>query len=178
MVLLDTYGKYYWTYSLALWYIPAMKRDKSLKHCNLKKAGLFNPKPEQVGDNLFDAYPDFFDPCDNLQVRYEMLRSHIIEGGSVIGVCQRFGVSRQTFYSLQKRLTQEGTAGLLPKKSGPRGPSKLTATVLRFVEEQLEGKEQISTGELYVKIEQEFGVSLHKRTIDKLVKKLSLKKNS
>jgi len=43
----------------------------------------------------------------------------------VVGICQRYGVSRQTFYNLQERFLSAGTAGLLAKKQGPKGPSKV-----------------------------------------------------
>ena len=55
----------------------------SQKHINLQKAGLFNKNHKKVNDSRFTQESTFFDPCDNLQVRYEMLRSHIIEGDNV-----------------------------------------------------------------------------------------------
>ena len=81
---------------------------------------MLNANPEQVRDPLFEKSSDFFDPQDNLQVRYEMLRAHLVDGGSVSGVCQRFGVSRQTFYKLQEKFLDEGTTGLLPQQPGPK----------------------------------------------------------
>jgi transposase len=133
--------------------------DKDLKHANLKRVGLLNPQPDHVRDPLFLEQSDFFDPCDQLQVRYEMLRSHMVGGNDVTGICRRFGVSRQTFYSLQEKLAREGTAGLLPKKRGPAGPYKLTEEVLECVREQ-------------------FVLSLHRRTIERVLRGLRAKKNS
>jgi transposase len=166
------------TYPSLLCDVSSMQNKKWVKHENLKKAGLLNPSPEQVRDHLFQEHPEFFDPCDNLQVRYEMLRSHLIEHDSVMGVCRRFGVSRQTFYTLLEKLVEEGTAGLLPKKPGPRGASKLRPEVLRYVSEQLEVAEPISAGQIRAEIQQRFAVSIHKRTIEKLLKDLRSKKNS
>ena len=159
-------------------YLMSMENDKKIKHHHLKKAGLFNPNPEKVKDPLFLEQTNFFDPCDNLQIRYEMLRSHLMESDSVVGICRRFGVSRQSFYTLEEKFKQEGTAGLLPKKPGPRGPSKLTVEVLEFVLQSLQADERLSMVEIKSQIQQKFGISLHRRTIEKLCKDLSLKKNS
>ena len=166
------------TYNRPIDYLMSMENNKKIKHHHLKKAGLFNPNPEKVKDPLFLGHTIFFDPCDNLQIRYEMLRSHLIESDSVVGVCRRFGLSRQSFYTLQEKFKQEGSAGLLPKKPGPRAPSKLTAEVLEFVLQSLQADEKISIVEIKSQIQQKFGVSLHRRTIEKLCKDLTLKKNS
>lgn len=166
------------TYNGPIDYLMSMENDKKIKHHHLKKAGLFNPNPERVKDPLFLEQTNFFDPCDNLQIRYELLRSHLIESDSVVGVCRRFGLSRQSFYTLEEKFKQEGTAGLLPKKPGPRGPTKLTAEVLEFVLQCLQADEKVSMVEIKSQIQQTFGVSLHRRTIEKLCKDLTLKKNS
>ena len=166
------------TYNGSIDYLMSMENNKKIKYHNLKKAGLFNSDQERVKDPLFLEHTNFFDPCDNLQIRYEMLRSHLIESDSVVGVCRRFGLSRQSFYTLEEKFKQEGSAGLLPKKPGPRAPSKLTAEVLEFVLQSLQADEKIATVEIKSQIQQKFGISLHRRTIEKLCKDLSLKKNS
>lgn len=166
------------TYNSPIDYLMSMENNKKIKHHHLKKAGLFNPNPEKVKDPLFLEHVNFFDPCDNLQIRYEMLRSHLIESDSVVGVCRRFGLSRQSFYTLEEKFKQEGSAGLLPKKPGPRAPSKLTVEVLEFVLHSLQAEEKIAMVEIKSQIQQKFGISLHRRTVEKLCKDLTLKKNS
>jgi transposase len=79
---------------------------------------------------------------------------------------------------LGKKFEQEGTAGLLPKKPGPRGPRKLTVEVLTFVEKSLEAEEDISAERMRTLVHERFGVSLHKRTVEKVWKELRVKKNS
>lgn len=155
-----------------------MKNGMRLKHNNLKQAGLLNPRAELVRDPVFVQHPEFFDVHDHLQVRYEMLRSHILDGNSVVEICNRFGISRQAFYMLQEKFIEQGSAGLLPKKPGPRGPSKLTADVLTFIREELESGQDMAVPELLSEIENKFAVSFHRRTIEKLVKDLQSKKNS
>ena len=155
-----------------------MPAPKSSKHRNLERAGLLYASAEQVDDALFRRYPDFFDPHDAVQVRYEMIRSHEIDKQSVVKICRRFGVSRQTFYNFKDRFEREGTAGLLWKKPGPKGPSKLTPEVTRFVEEQLVGRDTVTASEIGTELKQELGVVLHPRTIEKVLKELRSKKNS
>ena len=171
-------GKYNLTYIGSIDYLMSMENNKKIKHRHLKKAGLFNPDQERVKDPLFLEHTNFFDPCDNLQIRYEMLRSHLMESDSVVEVCRRFGISRQSFYTIEETFKQEGTAGLLPKRPGPRGPSKITAEVLEFVLQCLQAGQKISIIEIKSQIQKKFGVSLHRRTIEKLCKDLTQKKNS
>ena len=154
-----------------------MQDRKIQKRKNLLEAGLLNPDPDRVQDSLFQDCSEFFDPEDNLQVRYEMLRAHLVEYDRVSAICQRFGISRQTFYNLQDKFLHKGTAGLLPQRPGPKGPSKLTEEVLSFVGQHLEADELIAAPKLLEKVQAKFGVSMHRRTIEKIKKDLRSKKN-
>lgn len=152
--------------------------DKSRKYDNLRRAGLLHPAPEVVNDPLFQEHPEFFDAHDCLQVRYEMIRSHEIDRQSVVAICRRYGVSRQTFYTLQERFVSEGTAGLLFRRPGPKGPSKLTVEVLEFVEQQLAQEPDLRAVQLQSQLKRNLEVRLHRRTLEKLLKALGSKKNS
>ncbi len=155
-----------------------MNNPPGPKRSQLRKAGLLHPQPGSVRDPLFEQAPEFFDAEDLLQVRYEMMRAHLVERDAIRAICLRFGVSRQTFYNLQAKFRTEGTAGLLPKRPGPKGPRKLTAEVLAFVSERLDSEPGPSTKELREEIRGRFGVTLHRRTIEKLVRDLRRKKNA
>ena len=155
-----------------------MEDHQSQKRKNLRDAGVLNPHPDRVQAPLFLQRPDFFDAHDNVQVRYEMLRAHLIDGDSVSAVCKRFGVSRQTFYNLQEKFLNEGAVGLLPKQPGPKGPSKLTRDVLLFVKQRLKEDQSVSTPNLLAQLQTKFGVSFHRRTLEKLLRDLRSKKNS
>ncbi len=146
------------------------------KHENLIKAGLFNHNSQKIKDPRFYQESSFFDPYDNLQVRYEMIRSHIIEGDNVSNVCKRFGVTRQTFYTIKEKLSNEGTAGLLQKKPGPRGPSKLNKAVIRFMQDRIIVDEKITAVQLAGELSQKFNITLHRRTIEKIMNNISKKK--
>ena len=154
-----------------------MPEKPTRKQNRLHQAGLLHPQPERVQEPLFLKFPQFFDPQDQLQVRYEMLRSHLVDHHHVVGICQRYGISRQTFYNLQERFLSEGTAGLLAKKPGPRGPSKMTAQVLQFVEQQFQHDPHLSATSLLAELEARFDVSFHKRILEKLLKELPSRKN-
>ena len=155
-----------------------MSDAQAHKRRQLREAGLLHPEPERVRDPRFQQAPEFFDATDHLQVRYEMLRAHLVERDAIRAICQRYGVSRQTFYTLQAKFLDEGTAGLLPKRPGPQGPRKLTAQVLAWVSQRLGATEVPSTGQLREQIQRRFGAALHRRTLEKLVKDLRAKKNS
>ncbi len=155
-----------------------MQKRKTEKQKNLDEAGVLNSHADRVQDPLFQESPEFFDAQDNLQVRYEMLRAHLVDGDNISSICKRFGVSRQTFYNVQEKFLSEGTIGLLPKPSGPKGASKLTTDVVTFIEEQLGNDQAISCNNIMLQVEKQFGVSFHRRTLEKLLKTLRSKKNS
>mgnify|MGYP001619013088 CR=1 FL=1 len=154
-----------------------MSKKNNAKIQNLELAGLVNPAPDNVRSALFREHPDFFDAYDNLQVRYELLRAHLVDGASVVEVCGSFGVSRQTFYVLQEKFSEAGSAGLLPKKPGPKGPTKLTVDLMAFIRERVASDEEVSTTMLVSEIRKKFAVSFHRRTIEKVVAELASKKN-
>jgi transposase len=106
-----------------------------------------------------------------------MLRSHLVDSQAVVRLCQRYGVSRQTFYNLQERFLSEGSAGLLAKKPGPKGPSKLTAEVRQFVEHQLRDDAQLRARSLRLQLQEQYELEFHPRTLEKLLSELRSKKN-
>ena len=75
----------------------AAARRRDLKSEALAQDGALNPRPEAVRDALFTGNP-FFDAKDLVQVRYEMVRRHRVDGLAISDAAARFGVSRPTFY--------------------------------------------------------------------------------
>jgi len=148
------------------------------KRKQLEQAGLLNRHPDLVQDELFHQHYEFFDSQDLLQVRYEMLRSHTVDQRDVADVCKRYGVSRQTYYTLQGRFEQFGSAGLLARRPGPRGPSKLKGAALKYVCKALDRDPRASTAEIIQELKARFGIAIHRRTIEKLVWERDIKKNS
>jgi transposase len=139
---------------------------------------LTNPRPDAVSHPLFGATPEFFDPRDLLQVRYELLRSQRIDGETVVQACQEFGISRQTFYNLLEKFEAEGIPGLLPRKPGPKGPTKVTPRVVELVQHELSLDPEISGAALAARVRVELGLVVHRRTIERLLRDLRSKKNA
>jgi len=145
------------------------KRDRKPSKADvLREEGVFNPASEKVLDPKFRE-SEFFDPRDVVQVKYEMLRRATVEKASVTGVAQEYGVSRPTYYQAKANLEEAGIAGLVPKKPGPRGPHKIQGEVLAFLKQRLTPGEPIRARKLAKLIQQEFGVEVHPRTIERAV---------
>ncbi|WP_459568909.1 helix-turn-helix domain-containing protein [Cupriavidus sp. 8B] len=134
----------------------------------LAEDGTLNPAPDKVHDPKFQE-GGFFDPRDAVQVKYEMLRRASIEMASVTEVSEEYGISRPTFYQARADFEERGIAGLVPRKRGPHGPHKLQSDVLAFLKAQLSPGEPIRARELAKLIQQEFGLDVHPRTIERAV---------
>jgi transposase len=132
----------------------------------LLEQGTANPRPRDVRDPAFHE-GEFFDPRDLVQVKYEMLRRVRSEGHSVADAAATFGVSRPTYYKAQSDFERDGLAGLLPSKRGPRGPHKLTATVMGFVARSLAKEPGLDAATLVEHVERELGLSVHRRTMER-----------
>ena len=102
-----------------------MPKNSDDKTKSLRRRGCLNPDPNRVTDELFDSN-EFFDPQDLVQVKYEMLRRVRAEQHTVSRTAVDFGSSRPSFYEAQRHFDQDGLAGLVPKKRGPRADHKLT----------------------------------------------------
>jgi transposase len=132
----------------------------------LRKHRALHPAPERVRDERFRA-EEFFDPRDLVQVKYEMLRRVRGEGATVTEAAEAFGFSRPTFYHARQALEEEGLAGLVPKRPGPKGAHKLTEPVVAFVERLRAESPELSVEELGDRVEERFGRSVHPRSIER-----------
>lgn len=145
-----------------------MPKHKSidLKLKSLQEHASLNPRPQAVRDPLFHQ-SDFFDPRDLVQVKYEMLRRVRVEGRSVRQACLDFGFSRPSFYQAKSAFMQEGLPGLAPRKRGPRQAHKLTGEVLAFLLKAKAEQPHLGASALTQVLEQQFGLKLHRRTIER-----------
>jgi transposase len=130
----------------------------------LEAAGLVHPSPEAVTADLFDGGRPFFFAEDKVQVKYEMLRAHLVDGLSVTSAAATYGYSRPAFYLVAAAFDDRGMAGLLDERRGRRGPLKVSAEVEAFIAGADPG---LSGAELAARIAAELGVSLHRRTIER-----------
>ena len=130
----------------------------------LKQSGLTHPRPEAVTAPLFDGHETFFLALDKVQVKYEMLRAHIVDGLSATAAAEQHGYSRAAFYLVTGAFDEAGMRGLLDERRGRRGPLKLTPAVVEFL---TAADPHLSGARLVQQVEHHFGVSLHRRTIER-----------
>lgn len=143
---------------------PKIKASPKLRA--LRESATLNPRADAVLDPAF-AHGEFFDPHDLVQVRYEMLRRVQTEGQSVTQAVAHFGVTRPTFYKVQADFDRAGLVGLLPAKRGPHGPHKITEKVQAFIEQQRLADPALDGPALAQRIEQHFGLAVHRRTVER-----------
>ncbi len=142
------------------------RRRPDPKAQSLRQRGCLHPHPEQVTDELFAA-SEFFDPRDLLQVKYEMLRRVLVDGHSVSQSAAGFGLSRPSYYQAQKAYESGGLPALLPKKPGPRRAHKLSEEVLEVLRAALATEPALSSQALAQLVEERFGLSVHRRSIER-----------
>lgn len=139
------------------------------KTAALLAEGTLNSSPEKVSDPKFQG-SEFFDARDLVQVRYEMLRRVSVDNLPVTQATVEYGVSRPTYYQAKASFDEAGVGGLVPKKTGPRGPHKLQGDLLTFVQKQVAPGEPIRARELARLIREKFSVEVHPRTIERALR--------
>jgi len=150
--------------------VAARRERKNPRVQALAEEGTLNPSPEKIKDPKF-LDGEFFDPHDIVQVKYEMLRRVSVENAPVTGATEEYGVSRPTFYQTKASFEKAGIAGLVPRKRGPQGPHKVQGDVLQFIQEQVVTGKPIRARQLTKQILKRFGLDIHPRTIERVVKK-------
>ena len=142
------------------------KRPADAKTRALKEHGCLNRHPETVRDELFRSNA-FFDPRDQLQVKYEMLRRVREDGVPVSQAAALFGVSRPTWYQAQRAYQAGGLPGLLPDRPGPRRAHKLSEEVVEALRAARSEQPELSAAVLVELVRERFGISVHRRSIDR-----------
>jgi transposase len=100
-------------------------------------------------------------------VKYEMLRRVQRESMPISAVATSFGFSRPAFYKAQRDFAREGLVGLIPKRRGPKAGYKLTPKILALVEETRVQEPSIKTSDLLRRIQEHFGVQVHRRSLER-----------
>ncbi|MFG2858977.1 hypothetical protein ACGFZ9_52340 [Streptomyces mirabilis] len=130
----------------------------------LEASGQLHPNPEMVTAPLF-AEGGFFLAHDKVQVKYEMLRAHAIEGWSASTTAAAHGYSRSAFYLVKASFIRAGMPGLLDGRPGRHGPVKVTEDIVAFIRAAPAGA---SGAALAAQVERVFGVLLHRRTVERI----------
>ena len=134
----------------------------------LEENGALHRFPERVCASLFEEHR-FFDPLDKVQVKYEMLRAHAVDGRSVVSVAEDFGFSRETFYTTLAAFEAGGVAWLRDGKSGRPGPLKMTDEAIEWVHDLHRRRRNLSGREIAQQLSGELGIEVHRRTIERLL---------
>lgn len=156
-------------YIIQLTLMPRLKATKpraasDAKAEALRQQGALHPRPDSVQDEAF-RQGEFFDSRDLVQVRYEMLRRHQVDGQTVTEVADAFGVSRQAFYTTEAAFAHMGVSGLLPRRRGPKRAHKCTDEILDFVEQQRADLPAVK--DVTAAIQKRFGVSINPRSVER-----------
>ena len=140
---------------------------ESARYRAVEQAGLLHPAAGAVLAEPFRAHSTFFASFDKVQVKYEMLRAHVIDGQTATTAAQTHGYSRAAFYLVSAAFERSGMVGLLDERPGRRGPVKLSPQVLGFLEARRRERPGASGAELATELEAVLGVRLHRRTVEK-----------
>jgi len=138
------------------------------KRMFLEQSGALHRHPDGVRAELFERYR-FFDPLDKVQVKYEMLRAHALEGRSVISVAEAFGFSRETYYTALAAFEAYGVPGLADGKAGRPGLWKLTDEAVSWVLELHRRHPELSGRQIAERLAEELRIEVSRRTIERLL---------
>ena len=133
----------------------------------LEQAGLLHPAPDTVTAAVFVEHPAFFAAVDKVQVKYEMLRAHVLDGQTATAAAAAHGYSRASFYLVSRAFEAAGMMGLLDERPGRRGPLKLSPEVVGFLEQRRRERPDASGAERADDLERALGVRLHRRTVER-----------
>jgi transposase len=130
----------------------------------LERLGLVHPRPEAVTAALFADGGPFFFAVDKVQVKYEMLRAHLVDRVPVGEAAAAHGYSRGGFYLVLASFSEQGMSGLVDERRGRRGPLRLTDEIVQYLRA---APRETSGAQLAREVEERFGVSLHRRTVER-----------
>jgi len=132
----------------------------------LKVNGTYNKRYDSVRKPEF-LEGGFYDPRDVVQVKYEMLRDAEDSGQAIGAVASKFGFSRTAYYNIKESFEKNGMSALIPEKTGPKKPHRLTETLQEFVDEYVIGHPNASSAEIVAVIQSEKSEVVSKRTIER-----------
>lgn len=139
--------------------VQALRAERSL-----------NPRPEAVSDEQF-ARSEFLDARDLVQVKYEMVRRARVDGEPVSRTAEAFGFSRPSFYAAQAALDRGGLGALVSSRPGPRRAHKMSGEVVAFCRERLTADPKRSSQALVELIFERFGITVHRRSVERALQR-------
>jgi len=132
----------------------------------LMENGTFNKNYKNVKAAKF-INDQFYDPMDIAQVKYEMLKEVEQNGITITDAADNYGFSRTAYYNIKDAFSSQGIKGLIPEKSGPKSPHKLTQTYQERIDEWVAGNPGISSNDIAALINQDGTIQINKRTVER-----------
>ena len=114
---------------------------------------------------------------DKAIVRYEMVREWIATDQSANVVAKKYGYTRTRVHVNAKRIEEEGIAGVIDKKPGPKEPTKATPEVEQLVI-QIRRRDKKAIDEIAKELKEKYGISLSPRSVDTILTKNKLPKKN
>ena len=111
------------------------------------------------------------DSRDMIQVKYELLRSVASGEYTITQASEQFGISRESIYKNKAAYEAGGIQALIPKKTGPKGASKLTKQGQDFIDSYILEHPSASASEANAKMREKVGISVHNRTVERYLSK-------
>lgn len=131
----------------------------------LQRAHCIHPAPEKVHDKRFQEEDSFFDPKDIVQVKYELLRSCIVEASDVASTCVRFGFSRTTYYKVYEAFLHGGIPYLMGRPRGRPQPIKVNELVLGYLIAEKAMNPKLSASKMVTGVMNRYNVQISVRMI-------------
>lgn len=128
--------------------------------------GTYNKHHEKVKNEKFLTNP-FYDPMDIVQVKYEMLKDAADGSRGIAQIADGFGFSRASFYNIKDAFDSHGLSALVPERTGPKKPKKLTEPCQEYIDKYISGSPKASSNEIAMGLKKDKGVNVSKRTIER-----------
>jgi len=128
--------------------------------------GTYNQKHKKVKNKKFLTDP-FYDPRDIVQVKYEMLKDAADSNKAIAKIADDFGFSRASFYNIKDTFYKQGLSALVPEKTGPKKPRKLTPSCQEYIDRYIFDNPKSSSNEIAKTLKKNKGVNISKRTVER-----------
>lgn len=128
--------------------------------------GTYNRNHKKVKNEKFFTH-SFYDSMDIVQVKYEMLKDAAVGNRGIAQIADDFGFSRASFYKIKDAFDSKGLSALVPEKTGPKKPNKLTESYQQYINRYVSEKPKASSSEIAMSLKKDKGIDISKRTVER-----------
>ncbi len=132
--------------------------------------GSYNKNYSKVERKKF-LEDNFYDPMDIIQVKYELLRDAKDARRGIGGITNEYGYTRASYYNIKAAFEKDGLAALVPGKTGPKAPHKLTSERQEYIERYISENPSASSAEITTDLSSSIGIKISKRTVERYRRK-------